>query len=131
MVFAATRMLSSSRLMSRSADRDAPMALSCSSLWTRSSAAVAASPENRSAWVLSNLPLILSGRALLLDANRAHLLHVSEPHHDLVHAVHLQGRHPLFDGFDEQVGDARSLLDELLNRIGGNHEFMQARAALV
>src|SRR5688572_9058995 len=109
-------MLSRSRLMSRSADRDAPIALSCSSRWTRSSAAVDAPPENRRAWVLS-IALLMSAPPLLLDANRAHLLHVGQSHHHLVHAVHLERGHPLFHGFDEQVGDPRPFLDELLHRI--------------
>src|SRR5687767_1123160 len=132
MVFAAVRMDSRSRLMSRSADRDAPMALSCSRRWPRSSAAVGgAPPGRRSPWVVSSR-LLMVGRAStsLLDADGADFLHVRHAHQALLHAVLLQRAHTVLEALRQHGGDARMLLDQLLQRIGRDEQLVQAAAAL-
>src|SRR5512134_469991 len=110
--FAAVRIVSSRRLMSRSAESEAPIALSCSRRWTRSSAAARTSVPKRSAWVPSRVLLMRSGRgAASLDADRAHFLDVRDARQALLHAVLLEGAHALLQADGQDVGDARVLLD--------------------
>src|SRR4051812_13720365 len=121
---AAVRMDSRSLLMSRSAESDAPMALSCSSRWTRSSAAVGAVPAaKRSAWVVS----ITAGS---LDTDGAHFLDVGYAHQALLHAVLLQRAHAILEALGKHGRDARMLLDQLFQGVGGDKQFVQAAPAL-
>src|SRR5262245_803551 len=126
MVLAAARIDSSSRSMSRSAESDAPMALSCSSRWPRSSAAVAAAPMNLRR-VESRSSLIYVGMftsAFLLDADGAHFLDVRDPGEALLHAVLLQGAHVVLEALRQHVGHARVLLDQLLQLVGGDQQLV-------
>src|SRR5687767_2410186 len=110
--------------MSRSAESDAPIALSCSRRWPRSSAAVGAPPGKRSPCVLSRMLL------MLLDAYRAHFLDVRDARQALLHAVLLERAHALLQGDREQLGDARVLLDALLDAVAGDEQLVQAAAPL-
>src|SRR5437773_2375574 len=60
MVLAAVRMLSSRRLMSRSAESEAPISLSCSSRWPRSSPAAAAALVAADRLVHDQLALVVA-----------------------------------------------------------------------
>src|SRR3989442_12024834 len=125
MVFAAVRIASSRRLMSRSAESEAPIAFSWSRRWTRSSAAVTSAPAGKCRpCVLSMLALTAS-----LDADRAHLLHVGDPHHAFLHAVLLERAHAILEALRQHLGDARVLLDQLLQLVGGDQELVQAAAS--
>src|SRR5690349_9928137 len=120
MVFAAARIDSSRRLMSRSAESEAPIAFSCSRRWPRSSAGVAAALANlsrveSSSWVM-----------FLLDADRADFFDVRDPGEALLHAVLLQGAHAVLEALRQHVGDARVLLDQLLQLVGGDQQLVQA-----
>src|SRR5262245_66620220 len=119
MAFAAVRIASSRRSMSRSAESDAPMTLSCSRRWPRSSAAVGAASENCSPWVESSM-LLMGAASGLLDADRAHFLHVSDPGQALLHAVLLQRAHAVLEALRQHLGDAGMLLDQLLQLVGGD-----------
>src|SRR5215212_9204161 len=123
MVLAAARIDSSSRLMSRSAESEAPIALSCSSRWPRSSAPSA--PRRRLALVSMRFTW-----RVLLDADRAHFLHMSHAHQALLHAVLLERAHAVFQALREHIGDARVLLDQLLQLVGGDQQLVQAAASL-
>src|SRR5688572_15403673 len=126
MVLAAARMASSRRSMSRSAESDAPMALSCSRRCPRSSAAVGAlPPANCRAWVVFSITERGS-----LDADRAHFLDVRHPGQALLHAVLLQGAHAVLEGLRQHLGDAGVLLDQLLQLVGGDQQLVQAAAPL-
>src|SRR4030095_11510410 len=112
MVLAAVRMVSSSRWMSRSAESEAPIALSCSKRWPRSSAPVGADPPaNRRPWVVSSI---------LLNADRAHFLDVGKARQALLHPVLLQRAHTVLEALRQDVGDARMLLDQLLQLVVGD-----------
>src|SRR5688500_2124127 len=97
--------------MSRSPESDAPIRFSCSRRWPRSSAGLdAAPPPNRK-------PCVVSMRftpAFLLHTDGADFLHVGHPHQALLHAVLLEGSHALLEADGEHLGDARVLLDGLL-----------------
>src|SRR5688500_20292113 len=122
MVLAAVRMVSSSRLRSRSAESEAPMAFSCSRRCPRSSAPVGADrPEKRMPWVVSSI---------LFNAHRALFLDVSDPAQALLHAVLLQRAHAVLEALGEDVGDARMLLDQLLQLVVRDQELVQAAAPL-
>src|ERR1044071_8936223 len=122
MVLAAVRMVSSRRWMSRSAESEAPMAFSCSRRWPRSSAPVGADPPaNRRPWVVSSI---------LLNADRAHFLDVGEARQALLHPVLLQRAHAVLEALGEDVGDARMLLDQLLQLVVGDEQLVQPHAAL-
>src|SRR6267142_5640123 len=126
MVFAAVRIASSWRLMSRSAESDAPIAFSWSRRWARSSAAVTSAPAGkRRPWVLS-----IDALTVLLDADGAHFLHVGHAHQALLHAVLLERAHPVLQALGEHVRDARVFLDQLLQLVGGDQELVQAAASL-
>src|SRR5918911_1391076 len=123
MVFAAVRIASSSRLMSRSAESEAPMAFSWSRRCARSSAAVgAAPPGKRNACVPSTVALTL------FDADRANFLDVRDAGQALLHAVLLERPHAVLQALRQHLGDARVLLDQLLQLVGGNEELVQAAA---
>src|SRR5690349_24012261 len=126
MVFAAVRIASSSRLMSRSAESDAPMAFSWSRRWTRSSAAVGAPCGKSKACVPSMAALI--GR--LFNAHGAHFLDVRDAGEALFHAVLLQRPHAVFEALRQHLGDTRMFLDQLFQLVGGDQELVQAAAAL-
>src|SRR3954471_22073577 len=137
MVFAAVRIASRRRLMSRSADSDAPIAFSCSRRWTRSSSALGASAERRSPTVLSSMLLMrrkspppVQPGSLLLDGDGAHFLHVRDAHQALLHAVLLQRAHAVLEALRQHLGDARVLLDQLLQLVGRDEQLVQAAAAL-
>src|SRR2546425_5651746 len=128
MVFAAVRIASSSRLMSRSAESEAPIAFSWSRRWTRSSAAVTSAPAGkRRPCVLSMLALI-SPRASL-DADGAHFLHMRHAHQALLHAVLLESAHAVLEALGQHFCHARVLLDQLLQLVGGDQELVQAAAS--
>src|SRR5437867_821067 len=130
MVFAAVRIASSNRLMSRSAESEAPIAFSWSRRWTRSSAAVTSAPAGkRRPCVLSMLALISTAGASL-DADRAHFLHVGDAHQAFFHAVLLERAHAVLEALCQHLGDARVLLDQLLQLVGGDQELVQAAASL-
>src|SRR3954470_9436005 len=125
MVLAAVRIASSSRLMSRSAESEAPIAFSWSRRWTRSSAAVSRAPNGRRS------PVVVSIDALtLLEADGAHFLHVRDAGEALLHAVLLEGAHAVVQALGEHLGDAGMLLDQLLQLVGGDQELVQATAPL-
>src|SRR5437667_8977935 len=126
MVFAAVRIASSNRLISRSAESEAPIAFSWSRRWTRSSAAVTSAPAGkRRPWVLS-----IDALTALLDADGADFLHVGHAHQALLHAVLLERAHPVLQALREHVRDARVLLDQLLQLVGRDQELVQAAAPL-
>src|SRR6185503_13614248 len=125
MLFAAVRIASSRRSMSRSAESEAPIALSWSRRWTRSSAAVRRAPTGMRS------PVVLSIEALTsLDADGAYFLHVGDAGEALLHAVLLQGAHAVFEALRQHLGDTRVLLDQLLQLVGGDQQLVQAAAAL-
>src|SRR5687767_9685662 len=118
MVLAAVRMLSSRRLMSRSAESEAPISLSCSRRLPRSSPASAAASSRRP-WVCSAGKLLMRARApRSLDADRTHFLHAGHARQALLHAILLQGAHALLERHRDQLRHARLLGDELLQRVG-------------
>src|SRR6185295_85819 len=124
-------MLSSRRLMSRSAESDAPMALSCSRRRPRSSPASAAA-SSRIPWVLSaDVPLMGARAPRSLDADRTHFLERGHAREALFHAVLLQGPHALLQRHGKHLRHARLLGDELLQRVGGDQQLVQAAASLV
>src|SRR6185436_18364330 len=122
MVLAAARIDSSSRLMSRSAESEAPIALSCSRRWPRSSAPSA--PRRRLALVSMRFT------ALLFDADGAYFFHVGDAHQALLHAVLLERAHPVLQALRQHVGDARVLLDQFLQLVRGDQELVQTAASL-
>src|SRR5689334_12502266 len=127
MVFAAVRIASSRRLMSRSAESDAPIAFSWSRRWARSSAALTRAPAgNRRPWVLSIEALI----ATSLDADGAYFLHVGDAGQALLHAVLLQRPHAVVQALREHLGDAGMLLDQLFQLVGSDQELVQSAASL-
>src|SRR3972149_1797385 len=130
MDFAAARICSSSRSMSRSAESEVPIALSCSSRWTRSSAAPESPPANFSDCVLSMMLLMRQPPGTLLDADRAHLFERRDSHQHLLDAVLLQGAHAFPQGDGHDLGDAGVFLDQLLQRVGRHQQLVQAEAAL-
>src|SRR5882672_9017 len=132
MVFAAVRIASSSRLMSRSAESEAPMALSWSRRWTRSSAAFdSANVAKRKPVVVSVvLAPMLAAIAPSFDANGTHLFDVGNAGEAFLQAVLLEGAHAVVQALREHVGDTRVLLDQLLEPVGGDQQFVQAAAAL-
>src|SRR3954447_14837589 len=125
MVFAAVRIASSRRLMSRSAESDAPIAFSRSRRCARSSAAAGATPPgNRKACVPSKVALTL------LDADGANFLDMGDAGEALLHAVLLERAHAVLEALRQHFGDARVLLDQLLQLVGGDEQLVQAAAAL-
>src|SRR5688500_19389557 len=117
MVLAAVRMLSSSLLMSRSAESEAPISLSCSRRRPRSSPASAAASSRRP-WVCSAGKLLMRTRApRSLDADRAHFLDAGGTGEALLHAVLLQSPHAALHRHDEHLGDARLLGEQLVQRV--------------
>src|SRR4051794_25100533 len=108
--------------MSRSAESEAPIAFSCSRRWPRSSAPVGAEPPaNRSPWVVSSI---------LLNTDRAHFLDVGETCQALLHPVLLQRTHAVLQTLGEDIGDARMLLDQLLQLVVGDEQLVEPHAAL-
>src|SRR5690349_14546561 len=123
-------MLSSRRLMSRSAESDAPMALSCSRRWPRSSPSSAAA-SSRIPWVLSADGPLMGARAPgSLDADRAHFLEAGDSREALLHSVLLQRPHTALEGHRQHLRDPRLLRDQLLQRIGRDEQLVQAAPAL-
>src|SRR5690606_19130300 len=115
---------SSRRSMSRSAESEAPTAFSCSSRCMRSATGSAAA---------ARLGCELSSRVLtgaLLDADRADFLDMRDAGQALLHAVLLQRAHAVFQALGEHLGDARMLLDQLLQLVRGDEQLVQAAAAL-
>src|SRR2546423_4473672 len=99
--------------MSRSLESDAPMALSCSRRWPRSSAAVgAAPPAKRRLWVVSSMTLF--------NAHRAHFLDLGDAVQALFHAVLLQRSHAVFEALGKDFGHPGVLLDHLFQPVGGD-----------
>src|SRR5690349_3526180 len=116
MVLAAVRIASSRRSMSRSAESDAPMALSWSRRCTRSSAPSGTTPPGkRNSCVASKLALT---GPCLLDADRAHFLDVRHPGQALLQAILLQGAHAFLQADGEHLRHPRMLLDGLLEAVG-------------
>src|SRR6188474_3766840 len=126
---AAARIVSSSRLISRSAESDVPMSFSFSRRWTRSSSPARRSPGGRVTFVMSRALLIETG-APSLDADGAHFLDVSDAHEHLLDAILLQRVHPLLERDRHDLRDACVLLDELLQRVGCDQQLVQAEPAL-
>src|SRR5678815_1114577 len=127
MVLAAVRIASSRRLMSRSAESEAPIALSWSRRWTRSSAADGVDPAGkRNPCVLSTVAPIGG----LLNADGPHFLHVGHAHQALLHAVLLERAHAVLEALRQHLRHARVLLDQLLQLVGGDEQLVQAAAAL-
>src|SRR5579862_5178583 len=114
MVFAALRMLSSRRLMSRSADSDAPIAFSCSRRWPRSSPAAAAAMSFNPCVLLTVEPLMGARTPRSLDTDRAHFLQGGHAGQALLHSVLLQGAHALFQRHRQHLRHARLLRDQFL-----------------
>src|SRR5690349_13461530 len=128
MVLAAVRIASSSRLMSRSAESDAPMAFSWSRRWTRSSAAVGAIPAGKRSLCVESV-LAPIAPSILFDADGAHFFDLRDAGETLFHAVLLQRAHAVLEALGEHLGDARVLLDELFQLVGGDQQLVQATAA--
>src|SRR5579859_5148563 len=123
MVLAAVRIASSRRLMSRSAESDAPIAFSWSRRWTTSSAAVTSAPAGkRRPCVLSMLALIFTSTRASLDADRAHFLHVGNAGKALFHAVLLQRAHAVLEALRQHFAHPRVLLDQLLQLVGSDEK---------
>ena len=59
------------------------------------------------------------------------MFQIRRAQHHLFHAVHLQGAHAAGHGRDEDLGDAGTFLNELLDFIVGDQQFVQADSALV
>src|SRR5258706_8770614 len=129
MDFAATRIDSSSRSMSRSAESEAPTMFSCSRRCIRSSASPS-SPTGRFRWVESRMLLTGAGSSGLLDADGADFLDVRDARQALLHAVLLQRAHVVLEALRQHVGDPRVLLDQLLQLVGGDQQLVQAAASL-
>src|SRR5688572_23684326 len=110
--------------MLRSAESEAPMRFSCSRRWPRSSAGVAP------ARAAKRRPCVVSIRSTLLDADRAYFLHVSDARQAFLHAVLLERAHAVLQALRQHLGDARVLLDQLLQLVGGDQELVQAAASL-
>src|SRR5436853_2888474 len=126
MVFAATRIDSSSRLMSRSAESEAPIAFNCSSLTMRSPSLPMPGAATRGICEVS-ARLLMSA---LFNADRAHFLHVRHSHEAFFHAVLLEGAHAVLQALREHLRHARVFLDELLQLVGSDEQLMQAVAPL-
>src|SRR5438874_5584232 len=124
MVFAAVRIASSRRLMSRSAESDAPIAFSWSRRWTTSSAAVTSAPAGKRRPCVLSIALTTS-----FDADGAHFLHVGHAREAFLHAVLLQRPHAVLEALRQHLGDPRVLLDQLLQLVGGDQQLVQAAAA--
>src|SRR3990172_5449300 len=115
--FAAVRMLSSRRLMSRSADSEAPIAFRRSRRWARSSPSCAAA-SSRKPWVSSTDEPLMGARAPpSLDTDRTDFLHVGHARQALLHPVLLERAHALLQRHRDQLRHARLLGDELLQRV--------------
>ncbi len=51
------------------------------------------------------------------DTNLSHHLQIRQPHHDLLHAIHLEGAHAPFHRRREQLSHTRTLLYQLLDTV--------------
>src|ERR1700704_3538891 len=114
---------SSSRLMSRSAERDAPTELTGSSRCMRSSEALTG--DSRGCELLRSLLI----EAALLDANGPHFLHVRHSHEALLHSVLLEGAHSVVERLGEHFSHSGMLLDQLLQPVGGDQQLVQTATA--
>src|SRR5207237_165500 len=65
----------------------------------------------------------------LLDADGPHFFDVRDPGEALFHAVLLERAQAVVQALREHLGDARVLLDQLLQFVGGDQELVQAAAA--
>src|SRR5882757_1076705 len=121
-VLAARRIFSSRWSMSFSWDSAAPISLSCSRRRKRSSTVSKCNPRSgqRPAW-----------SEPLLDADRAHLRHIGNSLKYFFDPVHLQGSHAFLEADRKDFRDTRVLLDQLLDGIGSDQQFMQADPAFV
>ena len=59
-----------------------------------------------------------------LNTNLSHHFDVRQPHHDLLHAVHLQGAHAAFHSGRKDFGHARTLPDQLLDWVVSNQQLV-------
>src|SRR5712664_802117 len=120
---AARRIFSSRWSMSLSWDRAAPISLSCSRR------------RNRSSTVSKNNPPVSGGGPAwsepLLDTDRAHLRHIGNPLKYLFDPIHLQGPHTFLETDRKDVRDTCVFLDQLLDGIRGDQQFVQADPAFV
>src|SRR5512135_2793823 len=123
-------MASNRRLMSRSAESEAPMAFSRSSRWTRSSSGESSCPEKSRICVVSRLPLICASASPSLDADGTHFLDVRQPHERLLDAVLLERVHAFLQADRKHLRNARVLLDRLLHPVARNQQLMQSEAPL-
>src|SRR5438046_1157136 len=142
MVFAAVRIASSSRSMSRSADSDAPIDIDrlhrCRARRTamrRSRSAAPGAARGPAPAPPRHLPGgIPEWRwyrwCRSLDADRADFFDMGGPGEALLHAVLLQGAHALVHGDGEHLGDARMLLDCLFQPVARDQQLVQAAASL-
>src|SRR5436190_2165850 len=97
----------------------------------RSSAAVTSVPAGkRKPWVVSMVTPMPPSASRLLDTDGAHFLHVSQASEAFLHAVLLEGAHAVVEALRQHLGDARVLLDQLFQLVGGDQELMQAAASL-
>src|SRR5688572_18818769 len=114
---AATRIASSRRLMSFS--RDSAMPIRFSSV----------SRRNRSASFTSFMVQAFEiaracAREPLLDADRAHLVHVGDALQHLLHAVLLQRAHAVVERGRHDLRYARMLLDQLLDQVAAEQQLV-------
>src|SRR3954469_6981136 len=115
--------------MSRSAESEAPIAFSCSSRSIRSPSEPSTPAAGR--WILEvSAKRLTQGVPGLLDADRADFLDVRRTREAFLHAVLLQSTHAVLEALRQHLSDARVLLDELLQLVGGNQELVQAAASL-
>ena len=70
-------------------------------------------------------------RQCLLDADLAHHLDVGDAGQYFFDAIHLQRQHAVFQRGGQQLGHAAMFLQQLLDLVGADHQFVQADPAPV
>src|SRR5512135_2154728 len=111
MRLAATRMVSSRRLISRSLESATPMAFSSSSRCSRLSPSVMPAPCS-------------AVECALLDTNGAYLMNIGNTTQHFFDTVLFQGAHTFLQRGREQLGNARMFLNKFFHRVGADHQLV-------
>ena len=106
--------------MSRSAESEAPIAFSCSRRWPRSSAPVGSGPAGESQALGASIDA-----SYLMQTARTCLMSVTPARHFSMPSC-FRVRMPSSRHCGEHLGDARVLLDQLLQLVGGDQQLVQA-----